>query len=225
MNVGLLYQWGRKDCFPGADGSTITQATGTNQNATTLDIYNSTGYKLEETVSGLQFIDITTQDVMQDNTSLIYSIKHPLTFIYCSNITPWDWFTTDILYQNNALWTDRTSKKSSYDPCPAGWCTPATHSWDDFLENTKYYIQGSHISQSTRDMTNGRLYETLAWYPSTGYRRSNTGSLAHVGYGGYVWSSTTNETYAAYLNFNIELITPNYEHNRSLSLSVRCVQE
>ena len=75
-------EWGRKDGFPGADGSTITQEI--NNNAQTIPMYGATGNELAEgSKEGLQLIDVTTSGVIgNNNTSFTYAIKHPLTFIY-----------------------------------------------------------------------------------------------------------------------------------------------
>ena len=75
--------WGRKDCFPGADGSTITQVTGADPNAETISIYDADGNtELTEDGTGYRKINITTSGVINGTTSMIYSVKNPLTFIY-----------------------------------------------------------------------------------------------------------------------------------------------
>ena len=225
MNVGLLYQWGRKDAFPGADGSTTTQER-TYQNATTIPIYGADGTtKLPEDGTGYRKISITTAGVLNGNTSKIYSIKFPLTFITSSS----DWYTNNQNFQNDALWNDGSLAKSNYDPCPKGWITPPDGTWGDFSITTfLYYIQGKQITSGNNTCQNGRVYDNIAWYPAAGHRPCTGGLLAHVGYSGYYWSSTADivDTGACRINFNMSTIDRlTKAPNRGQGFSIRCIQE
>ena len=221
VNVGLLYQWGRKDCFPGADGSTIQN----NGNATTIQIYGADGSTLtENTTKGLQIIEITTEGIMDENNSQIYSIKHPLTVIYNPTV-PWDWYTNSNNH-NNILWGDANTK-SDYDPCPNGWHIPTNGTWGDFsLTTFPYYIQGSQSSSGNPNVTNGRLYNQISWFPAGGRRRSTLGTLGNAGNYGYTWSNTVVDDNCSYtLLFDVSSLEPSYVYSRAGGFPIRCIQE
>ena len=218
-------KWGRKDAFPGADGSTTTQER-TYQNATTIPIYGADGTtKLPEDGTGYRKISITTAGVLNGNTSKIYSIKFPLTIITSSS----DWYTNNQNFQNDALWNDGSLAKSNYDPCPKGWITPPDGTWGDFSITTfLYYIQGKQITSGNNTCQNGRVYDNIAWYPAAGHRPCTGGLLAHVGYSGYYWSSTADivDTGACRINFNMSTIDRlTKAPNRGQGFSIRCIQE
>lgn len=211
-----VVQWGRKDGFPGADGSTITQ-TG-NPNATTSPIYNADGLILEEgSTRGLQLISINNEGILITNTSFIYAIKHPLVFIY-GNTPLYDWYTTDALYQNASLW-NKSNQKSDYDPCPLGWRVPSDGIWNDFPIQSQGYGSGNKA-------INGLVYNHIAWYPAIGYRHFKTGALSYIGAFGFYWMSSTNNTQSGYVYFEMGNV---YAHNtngsRAHGFAVRCVQE
>ncbi len=206
----------RKDCFPGADGSTIQQTIG--YNASTIPIYDTSGNTLiEGSATGLRMVNITTTGVLNGNTSQVYVIKHPLSFVYNQN-EPWDWYTNIESYQNNALWEER--KKSTYDPCPQGWRVPPTASktFKDFLSFT---ASGSGI-----DVANGIKYSNIAWFSVAGYRRYSGGTLGNVGYHGYYWSTSSNETWSEGLYLSLNGVTPGYpSYGRGYAFPIRCIQE
>ena len=217
--------WGRKDCFPGADGSTIQQSG--SPNAETIAIYGADGSVLTEgSETGLQKVDITTSGVLNGNTSQVYTIKNPLTLITIS-ASPWDWYTDNKTYQNDVLWN--SSIKSYYDPCPRGWITPRDGTWNDFsIANFPYYIQGQQSISGQNYATNGRLYHRITWYPAEGCRSYLKSNFGNVGLYGYYWSSTADfeNTGAQRINFNMTQIsiTPSAPY-RANGFSIRCVQE
>ena len=218
---GYVLWWGRKDGFPGADGSTITQV---NPNAETIPIYGATGEKLLEDEDGYCKVNITVEGVLNGNNTLIYAIKNPMSFIYNKNV-PKDWYTDDEIYQNNALWGDGENK-SNYDPCPAGWCASINGTWSDFsMESFLYYNRGVKTTIEDRHLTNGRLYKDITWYPAIGYRAYLDGALYYIGNYGYTWSATTNNTSSNRLSFGINDVSPNSHSTRAFGCSVRCVQE
>ena len=213
-------RWGRKDCFPGADGSTITQEI--NNNAQTIPMYGATSNELAEgSKEGLQLIDVSTSGVIgSDNTSFTYAIKNPLGFIYSTS----DWYTNNTKYQNNNLWS---TLKSAYDPCPKGWQVPQNGIWSDFSTTTTLlYIQGiQSTSGSYLYATNGRLYGGFAWYPLSGQRVSNLGTVSVIGSSGYSWSVTTTGTVAYALAYYLSDKVVDNVGRRAFGFPVRCVQE
>ena len=212
---------GRKDAFPGADGSTI-QANG---NATTIPIYQADGSALTEgSVTGLRLVDITTGGVVGgDNTTLVYAIKNPLAFVY-NTASPLDWYTNNETYQNNTLWGEN-QEKSIYDPCPQGWRVPQDGTWADFLTSTApYYINGTYVTTGVPNITAGRRYKQ-AWYPAGGFRDRTTAMLNTMGSYGHCWSAAASNFNAIYLHFTITSITPSNAYYRAYGFPIRCVQE
>ena len=208
--------WGRKDGFPGADGSTI-QANG---NATTISIYDASGNTLiEGSATGLQIVNITTSGVLSGNTSQMYAIKNPLTYVYNGTNTL-DWYTTTATNQNNTLWSDGDIK-SANDPCPYEWRIPTNSklSYGDFSKTTM------PISEEIGGVATGRTYHKMAWYPAAGYREHINGILSHVGSTGFYWSTAVSNMYAIYLGYDINNVSPGSTYSRAYGFPVRCVQE
>ena len=215
--------WGRKDAFPGADGSTIIQ-TGS-PNAETIVIYGAEGSVLTEgSETGLRFEDITTSGVLLENISLVYTVKNPLTFIYNAT-TPYDWYTDNESFQNNTLWGDGTDK-NAFDPCPINWRVPQDGTWNDFSTTTfPYFIQGSQASSGNYNAGNGRQYNQISWFPATGFRPYANGALSSIGSRGTYWPASVSDIYAKYLRFTMNDISPNNISYRAYGFSVRCIQE
>ena len=227
---------GRKDCFPGADGSTIGQNDV--PNAETIAIYGADGSVLTEgSGPGLQFVNITTNGVLNGNNSQVYAIKNPLCFIY-NTTTPYDWYTNSATYQNDALWDDGTDK-SDFDPCPQGWRVAPNGTWDDFtrtddiLQPMKgsfpYYINGNANEQGNlKSQTNGRLYNAISsiqgilqvWYPATGNRNYSYGYLSVCGQSGYSRSQSHHV-----LDGGMTLVKPAATYALAFGFPVRCIQE
>ena len=120
---GLLYQWGRKDPFPGSpipDSGSITTKN--------VPVYDIDG----------KAVDIVASDMysLTANT-LAYSIAHPT--VCLSNNSQFskcrDWLTPS--ESNPSFWGNpdgfehtennykNTGSKTFYDPCPAGWRVPS----------------------------------------------------------------------------------------------------
>ena len=205
--------WGRKDAFPGADGSTIQE----NGTATTVSIYDMSGNTLTEGSTGVSFVNITTAGVLSGNTALMYSAKHPLTFIFTPNAVPHDWYTNNASYQNNNLWN--STIKSVCDPCPQGWRVPTDGSWGDFS------VSSMPASGSGANVANGRIYYAIAWYPAAGRRLSGSGALYYAGSSGTFRSSTSSGVYAKHMSFDMSDVGSSNTNSRAYSFSVRCVQE
>lgn len=127
--IGLLYQWGRKDPFTGADRFGQIDLAGR-------VIYDITGTKLTEshelvageTGTGIKYVLASKAGAGASN-NLAYSIKSPTTFLYGKfedSSKPMDWYGTneDNPTTNDQLW-GMSGAKSDFDPCPAGWRVPA----------------------------------------------------------------------------------------------------
>lgn len=141
--LGLLYQWGRKDPFPGASST-----TGNTQK----EIYDAYG-----TATAILVENVTAASNF-DN-----SVKNPMTF-YCSSEFPWfSWYGLEDA--NNSLWVDTKGNKTAYDPCPQGWRVPvsptvwkgASAIWNNngvILSSAGYYPATGGLDFSNGKLTN-----------------------------------------------------------------------
>ena len=218
MFVGdYVLWWGRKDGFPGADGSTIQQIGG--NNASTIPIYGANGNILTEGSTGVKLVMITTSGVLNGNTAQVYAIKNPLVFIY-GGASLYDWYTDRETYQDNTLWGDG-EEKSAYDPCPKGWrvLTDSEKTYGDFSTTTMT------LSGSVNTVHTGRIYNDMAWFPATGYRTNGSLALRNVGGNGYCWSASVSGPHAKALDFNTSGVGPGNVGYRTFGFPIRCVQE
>lgn len=172
LGYAPYYQWGRKDPF---------KAKGAPTDQTVYDI-NGTA------IAGLTYTASTTATI-GDN------IKNPTTH-YDNSST---YGSCDTKYYN--MWDAQqtvtgnittATKKTVYDPCPAGFCVPTG--------NLYYFIgNGSNRAMGTWDDTNkGATWNTsitgnALFFPASGYRSSSSsGALNGVGSYGYCWSASPN---------------------------------
>ena len=201
-----LYQFGRKDAFPGTDDleGTFTKNGG-------------------------------------NNMSIRNGIQHPGT-IYTWGSTWLDGYNQYNLWSMENTTTgfnDNAVVKTIYDPCPAGFHMPASNAFTGFTttgENTETKSQfningewesGFHFNNkiSSPDAT--------VYFPASGYRNSENGSLFLVGYFGYYRSAgpSNDAGYGCYLRFYFSSevypkeVLPKKNDLRSDVFSVRPVAE
>ena len=115
---GLLYQWGRKDPFPGSDavirGGEPILYCNTDSNPSIV------------------------KTAVNEGNNLANSVANPTTF-YFNSVAPFDWYTNNMGGQNNTLWNDNPVK-SVYDPCPEGWRIPRGNVWDDLEDHYNNFV-------------------------------------------------------------------------------------
>ena len=105
--LGLLYQWGRKDPFPGS-----------------YELHSSE-YDAPLAKSTINWPSPEETDATKGTVD--YVTKHPTTFLTASQ-SPRDW----AIPQNDNLWH---SEKTQYDPCPPGWKAPNPSVWEYFTSD------------------------------------------------------------------------------------------
>lgn len=196
--LGLYYQWGRKDPFPGANG------TGSGGNNNPRPVYDKNN----------QQTSVTIRQADSSN-SLAYTVENPLTFITAPTY-PYDWYTTSRALQDDYLWNDDNNYKTIFDPCPEGWRVPYikddTSPWDE--------IQGVNTSN------NGVSISSLGGYhPLAGNMHYATGVISSIPLRVYLWAGTTSEETAygmaaGYYSFNSRDI-----RYRANGTSIRCVRD
>ena len=89
---------------------------------------------------------------------------------------------------SNSAWSD--AKKTSRDPCPAGFRLPTKAQWDGVLANNTQSITGIWAG-SPINYSSGRLFGPYLMLPAAGLRSNNSGgALFSRGDFGLYWSST-----------------------------------
>ena len=179
------YQWGRKDPFKG---------TGAPADHT---VYNLAGTAIAGMTCEAS-TDASTDATIADN------IKNPTTHYYNSTNGPCN-FTYYNMWDAQQTGTDNitmATKKTVYDPCPAGFCVPT---------GNLYYFMGNGISSrsmTTWDTPNKGATWNISttgnnlFFPASGYRNYSSGTLSNVGSHGYYWSASPyNSNFGRYLRF------------------------
>ena len=192
---GFLYQWGRKDPFPGA-AKNVTGNSGASR-----PLYAADGTT-----------DITSSafKIVGGSKSIADAVANPGTFYSGS-----DWTS-----RNDNLWSSTTGKKTAYDPCPPGWRMALGGTWNDF-STANFVANGSGVTAG-RFYAVGNI---RMWYPVQGYRGSSNGTLYSVGTEGSVWSGSINGSAAWDFWFNLSGVQSKGSGNRATSFPLRCIQE
>ncbi len=198
---GLLYQWGRKDPFPGANSWNITN--GTDPTA----VYSPSGTSMNV---------LANVQAVSASENFTNSIRNPFVFYKGT-----DWYTNGGS-QNNDLWGGSTisvttfASKTVFDPCPAGWRVPP---WTGSKSPWNGYSSNSFSNY-------GILLTGIGYYPAAGSRNISMGAFIVVSTDGYCWSASPNSTYGYNLVFySSGVVSPANFNNRASGFAVRCVQE
>ena len=155
--------------------------------------------------SSVQALSTGTWETSSTWITNALAISNPTTFFTCIYIEPLNW----------------QSKKTAYDPCPAGWRVP------DGGENDIWKTAG-FVDTPFDDTNCGFSYSISSpeatWYPASGYLNYFDGALC---FGCYYWSVTSfSNAHAYYLNFNNNgYVNPKGNDYRSYGYSVRCLKE
>lgn len=177
---GLLYQWGRKDPFPGS-----ATLTGTAMAKTTAKVYATISSAEEGTIE--------------------YSIKNPSTMIFTDGAST-DWlYNGGTAGIDNTRWQ---SEKTMYDPCPPGWRVPDGGPASSVQQNdgsAKYeggvwyrtgIPTGGGFPYPAEDYAKAGITIPAqysgedAWYPAAGSISAVDGTFVEVGRDGMYWSVT-----------------------------------
>ena len=196
QGYNTFYQFGRKDAFPG----TNTLAEGS------LSEMQHGGYSLQNTIQ---------------HPDMFYGWNSGYEDVYFKNI--WSANNTSADYNDNPV------VKTVYDPCPAGFHMPASNAFTGFTKNGQ---NGSIINVSGA-WDNGWNFnnkisspDAAVYFPASGRRLYNNGSLILVGGDGYYWSAVPLSTgTGCYLYFFQSSVFPQYYGIRSMGYSVRPVAE
>lgn len=140
------------------------------------------------------------------------------------------------------------TQKSIYDPCPEGWCLPTLEVWSNFTITECITSDPSLYNCITKQnfpLPNGYLSNTVfgrqfyinadntetAFYPGSGFRQGENGTIAFVGQFASAWSSSIfhNSTPNGY---SCSILGANHVFTHSVrfghqsdTFPVRCVKE
>ena len=205
-----LYQFGRKDAFPGVDASELaanshfTQSAGDNMSI----------------MNGIQH-----PDNFYTWGSSWYSTP-PTGYSYYNL---WSAENTATGFNDNSV------VKTVYDPCPVGFKMPASNAFTGFTANGQnggtMNVDGTSDWQTYQNNFGHNFWTSSSKtatinFPASGYRYSNDGSLSYVGDNGYYWSAVPDNTGdGCYLLFTSGYVAPLYVNDRTFGFSARPVSE
>ena len=215
---GFHYQWGRKDPFLGG----VTETT--NCTAGTQYYYNITDGVADFVYDGM-------------DGSINLSYRNPMTF-YTS---PSDWQGS----KKNDLWgnpgiawmgdiNSESGIKTCLDPCPPGWKVPPRATWSAIFGTMAITYSNYGFPNETGGFSMGLNFHytevgagPTTFYPASGYRHFNTGTLYDVSTSGYYWCSSPgydSTMDAGYMVFNY-YVYPLSAYSRANGFNVRCTKE
>ena len=207
-----LYQFGRKDAFPGVATSDL-KAGGITENA---------GDNM--TISN---------NIQNPDKFYIYGSSLWTNYGYY-NLWSADNTVTGGYNQGN----DNPVVKTVYDPCPVGFKMPANNAFTGFTTTGQNSTSQSEMNVDGTDdwqqWTNnfGHNFWTnssktaIINFPASGFRYDNDGSLSNVGYYGYFWSAVPlNSINGCHLYFLSGYVLPLNYNTRAYGFAVRAVSE
>ena len=204
-----LYQFGRKDAFPGVATSDL-KAGGITENAgDNMTIVNN---------------------IQNPDKFYIYGSSLWTNYGYYNL-----WSADNTVTGNWNVGNDNPVVKTVYDPSPVGFKMPANNAFTGFtadgLNNGTMNVDGTNDGQTYSNnfghnfWTNSSKTATIN-FPASGLRSYDDGSLIHVGYGGYYWSAVP--SYASNgcgLFFYSGGVIPLNGSTRAFGFAVRAVSE
>ena len=205
-----LYQFGRKDAFPGVEASDLAANSHFTQNAgDNMSIMN-----------GIQHPD----------NFYIWGSSW-----YSTPPTGYSYYNLWSAENTTTGFNDNSVVKTVYDPCPVGFKMPASNAFTGFTANGQnggtMNVDGTDNWQTYQNnfghnfWTNSSKTATIN-FPASGYRYGYDGSLGSVGYGGYYWSAVPGSTHVGcYLYFNSGRVGPLGSSNRFYGFAARPVSE
>ena len=211
--ISTLYQFGRKDAFPGMDETKLPEGSINKNAGDNMSIIN-----------GIQ----NPQNFYTWGGS--WYNNPPAGYSY---FNLWSADNTTTGFNDNAV------VKTVYDPCPVGFKMPASNAFTGFTSNGQYGSGAANINANgTADSwekfsaayghnfyTNSSKNATI-FSPASGFRHFSVGSLNSVGNYGCYWSAVPNSTFnGCDLDFSWSFVGPQSNYNRSFGFAARPVSE
>ena len=205
-----LYQFGRKDAFPGVDASDLAANSHFTQNAgDNMSIMN-----------GIQHPD----------NFYIWGSSW-----YSTPPTGYSYYNLWSAENMTTGFNDNSVVKTVYDPCPVGFKMPASNAFTGFTANGQnggtMNVDGTSDWQTYQNNFGHNFWTSSSKtatinFPASGYRSYSDGSLSYVGYYGYYWSAVPGLTNnGCYLVFGSGFVFPLYSNYRTHGFAARPVSE
>ena len=186
-SFGFMYQWGRKDPFPGPG---ILGENTANVKETPIFVTNTQKYIFNPT-STIKAFSSTRNSSTASVGDIAYSIANPTTNIHTYNSSGTTalgntWLYTTPQADALLLWNKDASRygKTNYDPCPPGYIVPVSNGY------AWHTTWNSNIAFESDTNRSGVVFKesdsNKSFYPAAGYRQS--GQLFNVGYSCYYWA-------------------------------------
>ena len=204
-----LYQFGRKDAFPGVATSDL-KAGGITENAgDNMTIMNN---------------------IQNPDKFYIYGSSVWTNYGYYNL-----WSADNTVTGGYNIGNDNPVVKTVYDPCPVGFKMPANNAFTGFTANGQnggtMNVDGTDDWQQWTNnfghnfWTNSSKTATIN-FRASGLRNYADGSLDYVGYNGYYWSAVPiNTINGCYLYFGSGYVDPLNLNTRTCGFAVRSVSE
>ena len=209
-----LYQFGRKDAFPGVDASKLAANSHFTQNA---------GYNMS-IMNGIQ------------HPGSFYTWAGSWYYTPPTGYSYYNLWSAD---NTTTGFNDNSVVKTVYDPCPVGFKMPASNAFTGFTttgQNTSTQsdlnVDGTSHPQTYQNnfghnfWTNSSKTATIN-FPASGYRNDNDGSLFNVGLYSSYWSAVPYNTAngcSLFFYYSGNVYPLNHD-NRSFGFAARPVSE
>ena len=207
-----LYQFGRKDAFPGVATSDLKAGSITENAGDNMTIVNN---------------------IQNPDKFYIYGSSVWTNYGYY-NLWSADNTVTGGYNQGN----DNPVVKTVYDPCPVGFKMPANNAFTGFTTTgqnsstqSELNVDGTSDWQTYQNnfghnfWTNSSKTATIN-FPASGFRGYSDGSLNYVGDYGYYWSAVPIYTInGCILSFTSGFVYPLFSNTRTYGFAVRSVSE
>ena len=205
-----LYQFGRKDAFPGVDASKLATNSHFTENAgDNMSIMN-----------GIQHPDFYYIGGSNWNSNYGYY-----------NL----WSADNTVIGGSNVGNDNLVVKTVYDPSPVGFKMPANNAFTGFTADGKnegtMNVDGTDVKQTFSNNFGHNFWTSSSKtatinFPASGFRFSNGGALNDVGSGGYYWSAVPDGlNNGCDLLFHFFNVVPLSNDARSFGFAARPVSE
>ena len=205
-----LYQFGRKDAFPGVDVSKLAANSHFTQNAgDNMTIMNN---------------------IQNPDKFYIYGPSMWTNYGYYNL-----WSADNTVTGDYNVGNDNPVVKTVYDPSPVGFKMPANNAFTGFTADGQnggtMNVDGTDNWPTFQNNFGHNFWTSSSKtatinFPASGYRISSGGSLIYVGRAGFYWSAVPNNTSdGCDLNFDSGYVGPLYYNDRTCGFAARPVSE
>ena len=208
-----LYQFGRKDAFPGVETSKLAAGSHFTENAGD---------------------NMSIQNGIQNPDSYYTWGSNWYTNYAYYNL----WSADNTVTGGYNVGNDNPVVKTVYDPCPVGFKMPANNAFTGFTTTgqnsstqSEFNVDGTSNWQTYQSSFGHNFWTSSSKtatinFPASGYRDFSVGSLYGVGDGGFFWSAVPYGTsYGCNLYFYLGHVFPLGIGNRTVGFSARPVSE